>query len=290
MTVGVLDGVHLGHRRLVAEVVADGLAPTVVTFDPHPIETLVPGTNPRLITDLAERIDLLASIGIERVAVLDLAEIRELSPETFVSEILVGKLAARRVVTGVDFQFGKNRTGNVALLASLSDRMGFTLDVIDLVISNGTVSSSRIRGLIETQRVAEAAELLGSRYRMTNTVIDGDKRGREIGFPTANLNPPDRKVIPGDGVYAALAVVDGEVHPAAVNVGVRPTFGGGSRVIEAYLLDYENDLYDKRMTLEFVDCIRDELRFDSIDDLITRMKEDVRQTRSILAETKTNMS
>ncbi len=290
MTVGVLDGVHLGHRRLVAEVVADGLAPTVVTFDPHPIETLVPGTNPRLITDLAERIDLLASIGIERVAVLDLAEIRELSPETFVSEILVGKLAARRVVTGVDFQFGKNRTGNVALLASLSDRMGFTLDVIDLVISNGTVSSSRIRGLIETQRVAEAAELLGSRYRMTNTVIDGDKRGREIGFPTANLNPPDRKVIPGDGVYAALAVVDGEVHPAAVNVGVRPTFGGGSRVIEAYLLDYENDLYDKRMTLEFVDCIRDELRFDSIDDLIARMKEDVRQTRSILAETKTNMS
>lgn len=289
ITVGVLDGVHRGHRTLLERLTTDGLVPTVMTFEPHPVEVLSPGVPPRLITTIDERIELLDSVGVSVVAVLDLAEIRDLAPEEFVSEVLVGRLGAKRIVAGVDFQFGKNRTGSIAMLSSQADELGFVVDVVDLVVSNGTVSSSRIRGLIESQRVAEAAELLGTRYRLTSRVVAGDKRGRAIGFPTANLVPPQRKVIPGDGVYAAYARVGGKVHRAAVNVGVRPTFGGGDRLIEAYLIDFDGDLYGEQLTVEFVENLRDELRFESTDELVARMDHDIVETRAILESTPSNM-
>ena len=284
VTVGVLDGVHLGHRYLLGHLVADGLVPTVATFEPHPIEVLVPGEQPRLITTVGERIQILEGLGVQQVAVLDLSRIRELSPEEFVGEVLVRHLNAKRIVAGVDFQFGKNRTGTVALLKTLGGELGYEADVLDLVIDEGVVSSSRIRGLIESGAVEEAAGLLGSGYLVTNEVVAGDGRGRDLGMPTANLEPPPRKVIPGNGVYAALAEVGGAGHAAAVNVGVRPTFDGpGHRLIEAHLLDFEGDIYGEDLTLEFVARLRDEIRFDSIDELVAQMHRDVAETRARLA-------
>ena len=282
ITIGVLDGVHRGHRRLIRHLLSGEGAPTVLTFDPHPVEVLAPGTHPRLITTVHERAALLESTGVAQVGVLDLAEIRDLPPERFVAEVLVRGVGMTRLVAGPDFRFAKDRSGDITLLRSMGDQLGFEVEVIDLVDAGGVLSSSRIRGLIETGRVSEAAELLGSFYSMTNVVVGGDKRGRDMGFPTANLQLPERKVIPGDGVYAALATVDGEGYKAAVNVGVRPTFGGGSRVVEAYLLDFEGDLYGKAMTLEFVERLRDELRFDTVDELVARLREDVERARTLL--------
>jgi len=283
VTVGVLDGVHLGHRSLLRHLVADGLVPTVATFEPHPIEVLVPGEEPRLITTLSERLEILEELGVEQVAVLDLARIRELSPVEFVERILVERLNCQKIVAGVDFQFGKNRTGTVALLKSLGDQYGYACEILDLVIEDGVVSSSRIRGLIESGAVSEAAEMLGSWYRMTNTVVEGDKRGRKIGFPTANLEPPPRKVIPADGVYAAFAHVAGRLHVAAVNVGVRPTFDtDGKRLIEAHILDFDADIYGEEIRVDFVERLRNELKFDSIDELVAQMHRDVAKTRQLL--------
>ena len=282
VTIGVLDGVHHGHRRLVRHLLSGEGTPTVLTFDPHPVEVLTPGTHPRLITTVHERVALLESTGVAQVGVLDLSEIRDLAPESFVAEVLVGTVGMTRLVAGPDFRFAKDRSGDIALLRSMGDQLGFDVEVVDLVESDGVLSSSRIRGLIETGRVGEATELLGSFYTMTNVVVGGDKRGRDIGFPTANLALPERKVIPGDGVYAALATVDGVGYKAAVNVGVRPTFGGGTRVVEAYLLDFEGDLYGEAMTIEFVERLRDELRFDTVDELVARMRDDVERTRTVL--------
>ena len=282
VTIGVLDGVHQGHRRLVRHLLSGEGTPTVLTFDPHPVEVLAPGTHPRLITTLAERVALLESTGVAQVGVLDLAEVRELPPESFVAEVLVDAVGMTRLVAGPDFRFAKDRSGDIALLRSMGDQLGFEVEVIDMVESDGVLSSSRIRDLIETGRVSEAAEFLGSFYSMANVVVGGDKRGQGIGFPTANLDIPEQKVIPADGVYAALATVDGEGYKAAVNVGVRPTFGGGSRVVEAYLLDFEGDLYGKTMTLEFVERLRDEIRFDTVDELVARMSDDIERTRALL--------
>lgn len=283
VTVGVLDGVHLGHRSLLRRLVVDGLVPTVATFEPHPVEVLVPGEEPRLITTLDERLEILDGLGVEQVAVLDLTRIRELSPEAFVKKVLVEKLNAKRMVAGVDFQFGKNRTGTVAALKALGDEHGFVTEILDLVIDEGVVSSSRIRGLIELGAVEEAAEMLGSNYRMTNAVVSGDRRGRDLGLPTANLEPPPRKVIPADGVYAAYAYVRGSVHPAAVNVGVRPTIElDGPRLVEAHVLDFDDDIYGEVVRVDFVDRLRDELKFDSVDAMVAQMRLDVEETRELL--------
>ena len=282
VTIGVLDGVHLGHRDLIGHL-GNHYLRTVLTFEPHPVEVLRPGTKPRLITTIDERLSLLEEVGVEQVGVLDLADIKELAPVDFVKSVLVDKLAAARLVVGVDFQFGKDRAGDVIMLRDLGATHGFEVDAIELVGSGvGVVSSSRIRALIEEGRVGEAADLMGSRYQLTNLVVDGDKRGLEIGFPTANLLPPIRKVIPGMGVYAAFASVAGETFQAAVNVGVRPTFGGGNLVVEAFLLDFEEDIYGEELTLSFVEFLRPELEFDRVGDLVARMRLDVEEAREML--------
>lgn len=282
VTVGVLDGVHRGHRELLDRL-DSSLVRTVLTFDPHPVEVLRPGTAPRLITTIDERIALLEDAGMGCVAVLDLAEIQEQTPEEFVSRVLAGKFSVEHMVVGADFRFGKDRVGDVGLLVEMGKDFGYRVDVIDLLeVARTPVSSSRVRSLIEDGKVAEAAELLGSRFTLTNEVVDGDKRGREIGYPTANLRPPPRKLIPGNGVYACFAIVDGVVHPAAVNVGVRPTFGGDELLIEAYILDFDADIYGKRLTVEFVQYLRPELAFAGVDELVQRMRVDVDQARSIL--------
>jgi riboflavin kinase/FMN adenylyltransferase len=281
VTIGVFDGVHLGHRSLLARLDRSN-TPTVLTFDPHPVEVLAPGTHPRLLTTIDERLELLASLGVEKVGVLDLNDIRYLDPEEFVTEILVGHMRAAQVVVGEDYRFGRDRSGDVALLRELGERHGFEVVAAPLLhTGEAVVSSTRIRNLIAEGRPEEAAACLGSRFRITGRVIHGDKRGRELGFPTANVEPPARKVIPADGVYAGWAVVDGEGLPAAINVGVRPTFGEGARLIEAYLLDFEADLYGRVIGVEFGWWLRPELRFDGIGELLEQMHADVDRTREL---------
>lgn len=283
LTVGVFDGVHLGHRVILDRLAAAPYPSTVLTFDPHPAEVLSPGTHPRLITTIEERIRLLKEAGVETVGVLDLSEIRHLEPEEFVSQVLVAKLGVRVLVVGSDFQFGRDRAGDCEFLRQAGRRHGFEVEVVHLVESDGVVSSSRIRRLIEEGDVATAATLLGSRYRLSNVVIAGDRRGREMGFPTANLKPPDRKVIPDRGVYAVFAELDGEMLPAAVNVGVRPTFGGTELLIEAFILEFDRDIYGSVLQLEFVERLRPELEFEGAAALVAAMHEDVARTRQVLS-------
>ena len=283
LTIGVLDGVHHGHRKLIGRL-DDSLASTVLTFEPHPVEILRPGTDPRLITTIEERADILASLGVSQVGVLDLGEIKELTPEEFVTKVLVERLAVKHLVVGVDFRFGKNRAGDADLLGALGSRYGFEVEAVDLVAEGpAPVSSSRIRREIESGRIEAVGAMMPVRFQVTNTVVEGDKRGRALGFPTANLEPPARKVVPAIGVYAAFAHLEsGAILPSAVNVGVRPTFGEGALVVEAFILDFDGDLYGQRLTLEFVEYLRAELRFDDVDALVSQMRSDVARASVLL--------
>lgn len=289
MTIGVLDGVHRGHRALLRSLDGD-MVRTVLTFDPHPLEVLRPGTPPRLITTIDERIRLLGESGVDCVGVLDLREIKEQSPEQFIQDVLIDKINVGHVVVGPDFRFGKDRAGDVEMLRTNGKENGFSVDVIDLVEELGApISSSRIRGLIESGHVDEAADLLGSRFTLTNVVVHGDERGREIGFPTANLRPPPRKLIPATGVYACFVKLGEQTYPAAVNVGVRPTFGGEEMLVEAYIFDFANDIYGRRLTVEFVEYLRPEVAFEGVDPLVAQMTRDVDETCIILAATGSQM-
>lgn len=289
LTIGVFDGVHRGHRALISHL-DDELVKTVLTFDPHPVEVLRPGAPPRLITTIEERVALLETAGIDQVGVLDLAEIKELAPYDFVVEVLVKRVQVRHLVIGPDFRFGRNRTGDVSLLVDMGRRHGFDVEMVDLVSDEGgPVSSSRIRTMIESGQVSEAARHLGSRFRLTGQVIHGDKRGAAIGYPTANLAPPPRKIIPRDGVYAAFAHVGGLVKKAAVNVGRRPTFGGGELLVEAYIMDFDRQIYGEQITVEFVEYLREELDFAQVDDLIEQMGEDVAESARVLESAAPNV-
>ncbi|HEU4894747.1 MAG TPA: riboflavin biosynthesis protein RibF, partial [Acidimicrobiia bacterium] len=280
---------HRGHRELLGHL-DPGMNRTVLTFDPHPVEVLRPGTPPRLLTTIEERVALLDELGVETVGVLDLSEIKDLAAEDFVRDVLVAGLGVGHLVVGEDFRFGRDRTGDVGLLARLGAELDFRVETIGLVAMDGQpVSSSRIRALVEAGDVAAAGDLLGSWFRMENEVVHGDERGRVLGFPTANLRPPGRKVVPANGVYSCFAVVDGHRHDAAVNVGVRPTFGGGELLVEAHLLDFDGDLYGHRLELEFVGYTRPELSFSSVEELVARMGEDVALTREVLAGARSRM-
>lgn len=284
VTVGVLDGVHTGHRSLIRRL-DPSLLRTVLTFEPHPVEVLSPGTPPRLLTTLEERLELLEGAGVDQVGVLDLADIKEYEPRRFVEDVLVDRLSAGHVVCGGDFRFGKDRAGDTFLLAELGRQHDFIVDEAPMVTdtAGGVVSSSAIRALIEHGRVFEANEALGSVFSLTGPVIRGDRRGTEIGVPTANIELPGRKVVPAFGVYAGRVRFDGRRHVAAVNIGVRPTFGGDTPLVEAHLLDFEGDLYGQRMTVELAQYLRPELKFESVDDLVVRMHSDIDAARQLLA-------
>jgi riboflavin kinase/FMN adenylyltransferase len=282
LTIGVLDGVHLGHRELISHLDRD-LTPTVLTFDPHPVEVLAPGTAPRLLTTTDERVELLGRLGVAQVGVLHLAEIKGLEPSEFVEEILVGKMGIAHLVAGHDFRFGRNRSGAVDMLGHLAETHGFELEVIAPIgDEEGQISSTRIRALLEAGRPEAAARLLDSWYQITNEVMEGDRRGADLGYPTINLRPPPRKLVPATGVYACFARIGEQVHQAAVNVGVRPTFDGGELLIEAYLLDFDRIVYGEQATIEFVAYLRPEVEFDEVGALVEQMGEDVQETRRAL--------
>jgi riboflavin kinase / FMN adenylyltransferase len=269
VAVGEFDGVHLGHREVIAG------SDTVLTFEPHPLRVIRPESAPRLLTTLEIKAELIASLGVRELVVIPFDEaFAQQGPEAFVDEILVGRLGATHVSVGENFRFGHDATGDTARLIA-DDR--FQTRVVRLVEADGEiVSSSHIRALVAAGEVDQAAHFLGAPFQMRGPVVHGDKRGRELGFPTANLIPDEALVCPGHGVYVARA---GDAC-AAVNVGVRPTFGMGlSLLVEAYLLDRDEDLYGTELRLEFVTRLRGERRFDSAQELIDQMELDVAQAR-----------
>jgi riboflavin kinase/FMN adenylyltransferase len=294
VTIGAYDGVHLGHRALLARVrrMADdhGVAAAVVTFDRHPATVVRPGSAPLLLTDLDQKLELLASTGMDyaRVVRFDEERSRE-SAEDFVHELLVDCLGARAVVVGHDFHFGHRRRGNVPLLQQMGADLGFDVLGISLVADGPggeAVSSTRIRGLLAAGDVASAAKLLGRPHEVRGTVEQGDRRGRDLGYPTANVVVPADVLLPADGIYAGWYQRGaGARHQAAISLGRRPTFhpDATASVLEAHLLDFEGDLYGEAARVGFVARLRGEERFDSVPELLARMADDVAATRAVLA-------
>jgi riboflavin kinase/FMN adenylyltransferase len=295
VTIGAYDGVHTGHRALIDEVrrmaATLGCATAVVTFDKHPAMVVRPDSAPRLLTDLEQKLELLDSTGIDYTVVVHFDEERSReSAEDFVEEVLVRALRARAVVVGHDFHFGHGRRGNVEMLTTLGREHGF--DVHGYTLFNdpegeAPVSSTRIRELLAAGQVAEAAELLGRPHEVRGVVQRGDGRGGpELGYPTANVGVPAEVQLPCDGIYAGwYERPDGSVHAAAISLGRRPTFyeHADQSLLEAYLLDFDGDLYGERAKVRFVARLRGEERFDSVDALIAQMGADVEATRQALA-------
>jgi riboflavin kinase/FMN adenylyltransferase len=298
VTIGAYDGVHLGHRAVIAEVrrlaAARDLQTVVVTFDRHPAMVVRPESAPRLLCDLEQKLELLAGAGVDTTYVVHFDEERATeTAEEFVDEVLVGCLNARAVVVGEDFHFGHRRGGNVALLREMGASRGFVVDGLELVGLDGTpssdganVSSTAIRKLLADGDVAGAAVLLGRPHEVRGTVEHGDKRGRELGFPTANLHIPAEIQLPADGIYAGwFERADGTVHPTAMSLGHRPTFyerPEGAPLLECNVLDFSGDLYGEAVKVRFVERLRGEVRFDGVDALVAQMGADVAQTRALL--------
>ena len=271
VAIGTFDGVHVGHREVIRG------NDTVLTFDPHPQAVINPDAAPRLVMPFAIKRDLIAGLGVEELVVIPFdREFASRSAEEFVDQVLIGQLGARRVSVGENFRFGQRARGTAEFLAS---RAEFETRVVPLVeVAGETVSSSQIRGLVAAGDVKKAAGFLGGPFMLEGEVAHGDKRGRELGMPTANIVPDDLLVSPGHGVYAAWA----HGRPAAVNVGVRPMFETGrGLLVEAYLIDFEGDLYGRTLRVAFLDRMRGEKRFESIEALKEQMLLDVEQVRGI---------
>jgi riboflavin kinase / FMN adenylyltransferase len=271
VAIGTFDGVHLGHREVIRG------SDTVLTFDPHPLAVIHPEATPKLISPLPVKRDLIASLGVEEMVVIPFDHgFSEQSAEEFVADVLIERLGAARVSVGENFRFGKGARGTAEFLRSHDE---FEARVVPLVeVAGETVSSSHIRGLIAAGDVAAAGEFLGEPFLFEGEVVSGDRRGRELGVPTANLVPDDAYVAPGHGVYAAAA--DG--YPTAVNVGVRPTFDSGrGLLVEAHLIGFEGDLYGTQLRIAFLERMRGEKRFDSVEALVEQMQADLVQARDI---------
>lgn len=291
VTVGVFDGVHRGHRRLLEELVrrasGAGLTPAVATFDPHPLEVLAPEKAPKMLTSIPHRLEILEGIGIGVVGVMPFSDVREMEADGFITEVLLGRLRARLLVVGENFRFGKGGKGSAETLHRAGSQHGFGVEVVGLLAadalsdtSGAAINSSRIRRCLAEGSTGEAAELLGRPFELRGTVIHGEQRGAKLGIPTANLEIPSRMSMPAMGIYAAWAEVEAERHPAAVNLGVRPTFGENRLMTEAHLLDFSGDLYGKRLKLCFIgDRIRPEVKFGSVDELLEQVERDIAEVR-----------
>ncbi len=295
MTIGAYDGVHLGHQAVIratqAAAARFGARTALVTFDPHPAYVLRPESAPKLLTDLEQKLDLLEACGVDTVVVVPFdQEAAQETAEDFVARIVVGGLQARAVVVGADFHFGKARGGNVGLLSELGGLHGFEVEGLQLLPKpDGTtdaVSSTAIRLALAEGDVTGAARQLGRLHEIRGPVVTGDQRGRTIGFPTANVAVPKQMALPADAVYAAWYVrPDGTRHPAALNIGKRPTFYDNAEhsLIEAHLIDFAGDLYGEDARVQLVELLRREQRFDGIDALAAQLQRDVAHARDVLA-------
>ena len=273
VAIGTFDGVHRGHQAVIDD------ADTVLTFEPHPLEVLHPAALPKLIMPFEVKRDVIEGLGVSELVVIPFdAEFAKLPAEDFVESVLIDRLGAQQVSVGENFRFGAKAKGDARMLAA---RTEFETRVVPLVeVAGETVSSTRIRALIAAGDVELAMRCLGAPFMIEGTVVQGDQRGRELGFPTANIVPDDRLAIPGHGVYAAFA----NGVPAAVNVGVRPTFDTGrGLLIETYLIDREDDLYGSTLRVAFVERLRGERRFASVEELIAQMRIDVEDAKRVCA-------
>jgi riboflavin kinase/FMN adenylyltransferase len=289
-TIGVFDGVHKGHQalmhRLVDEAARRDATPVVVTFDRHPLELIAPGKEPPIITTPRQRAEAMAELGIDVLLVLTFDDVlRHLSAEAFVKQVLVDALGCVHVVVGRNFRFGHQHAGTVDTLQELGPKHGFSVEIFDLVGDEnaGVVSSTVIRRQIAEGNVEIAAEELGRPFRIDGLVEPGAKRGKGLGFPTANLRVPDKFLLPKIGVYAGWLWWKGTRYPTVVNVGLNPTFEDRTApIVEAHVLDFDRDLYGEVVAVEFTHHLRDELKFEKVEDLVKAIEQDVRRARELL--------
>jgi riboflavin kinase/FMN adenylyltransferase len=286
VVIGVFDGVHKGHQQLLnrAKEIADGRTIVALTFDPHPTTVFAPDKAPTMLTTLADRVELLKIHNADQVAVMKFNEkFAAMSPEDFVSTVLVNQLHASTVIVGKNFTYGHKAAGNVESLIKAGLQNNFTVDAQELKADTEVISSSRIRKLVIEGKVEEARELLSRPHRLDGVVVHGEKRGREIGYPTANLGNIEGQTIPADGVYAGWLTVGINFWPAAISIGTNPTFEGErGRQVEAYALDQEGlELYDKNASIEFGWYLRPTLKFDGLEELLDQMKKDCDKAREL---------
>ncbi|MFI5534583.1 bifunctional riboflavin kinase/FAD synthetase [Kitasatospora sp. NPDC051853] len=292
VTIGSFDGVHRGHQLIIGRAVERarelGVKAVVVTFDPHPSEVVRPGSHPALLAPQPRRAELIGGLGVDAVLVLPFtAAFSQESPETFVRTVLVEALHAKLVIEGPNFRFGHKAAGNVALLAELGRADDFEVEVLDLELRGAAgdgvpFSSTLTRRLVAEGEVEAAAEVLGRPHRVEGVVVQGAQRGRELGYPTANVDTVAHSAIPADGVYAGWLTAGGERMPAAISVGTNPTFDGTHRTVEAYAIDRVGlDLYGLHVAVDFLAYLRGMEKFDSIEALLDRMADDVKRAREL---------
>ncbi|MGW2232082.1 bifunctional riboflavin kinase/FAD synthetase [Streptomyces formicae] len=293
VTIGSYDGVHRGHQLIIGRAVERardlGVPAVVVTFDPHPSEVVRPGSHPPLLAPHHRRAELMADLGVDALLILPFTtEFSKLSPADFVVKVLVDKLHARVVVEGPNFRFGHKAAGNVDFLTELGKTYDYEVDVVDLYVSGAAgggepFSSTLTRRLVAEGDVTGAAEILGRPHRVEGIVVRGAQRGRELGFPTANVETLPHTAVPADGVYAGWLHVEGEAMPAAISVGTNPTFDGTERTVEAYAIDRVGlDLYGLHVAVEFLAFVRGMAKFDSIETLLVAMADDVKRSRELV--------
>ncbi|MCJ7515394.1 MAG: bifunctional riboflavin kinase/FAD synthetase [Dehalococcoidia bacterium] len=289
LSVGVFDGVHLGHQRLLAHLRDEARIKNwlsgVVTFKSHPEVVLAAESKLLWLNDLETRVSLLRNLGIDTVVVLPFSsELARLTARTFV-QLLKQHLKMRGLIVGPDFALGRNREGDAEKLRILGEEMGFSVEVIPAVVIDGlVVSSSTIRQALTEGDMKKVEKLIGRLFSLSGLVVGGDKRGRALGFPTANLDLRAEQALPGDGVYATISHTDDNSLPSVTNIGVRPTFGGSKRLVETYILDFEGELLGQKLTIDLVDKLRDEERYDTVDELKAQMARDVEKARQILKQ------
>ncbi len=286
--IGIFDGVHLGHQALISAAKnyanESGLSLTICTFDPHPNAVVRPDQAPKLISDIAHRKELLTQYGVDHVEVVTFTpQLANLTPMEFSQEFLKDRLGAQIVVVGENFTYGRNISGDVNTLRENGNVLGFSVRVFDLVQSDGTISSTRIRELLLQGEAGAAARLLGRNFILSGKVIQGDQRGRELGYPTANLEWDDQLLVPADGVYAGFLNVEGERHPAAISVGINPQFSGERQRVEVYVLNRSDlELYGASVDVEFVELIRSQEVFESLDGYLAQIAIDVASISELL--------
>jgi riboflavin kinase/FMN adenylyltransferase len=291
VTIGVFDGVHRGHQQLIGAAVAQGrergLPTVLITFDPHPAEVVRPGSHPARLTSLRRRADLVAELGVDAFLVLPFTiELARMSPAEFAHEVLVERLHAAAVMVGRNFTFGHRAAGNFTVLGELGARFGFAVEGVELTTDSArdhiTFSSTYVRACIDAGDVEAAAAALGRPHRVEGVVVHGYQRGRQLGFPTANIASPPYTALPADGVYAGHFVIGSRHLPAAVSVGSNPTFSGTVRTVEAYVLDVDEDFYGYGVGVDLIARLRGQERYDDMDSLVAAIKNDVARTRAVL--------
>jgi riboflavin kinase/FMN adenylyltransferase len=290
VTIGVFDGVHRGHQEIIGHTVKRahelGVQSVVVTFDPHPSEVVRPGSHPPILTEPARKAELIEALGVDVLCVVPFTlEFSRLTAEAFVHDVLVSHLHAALVVVGENFRFGHRAAGDIDLLRRLGRTFGFAVEDAPLVADESAVySSTYIRSCVDAGDVTAAARALGRPHRIEGVVVRGDRRGRDLGFPTANLLTGAYTAVPADGVYAAWLVRGRDQRlPAAVSIGTNPTFSGRERRVEAYVLDFDGDLYGERLSLDFVAHLREMRAYAGAEPLVAQIRDDVARTREILA-------